>query len=227
MWIDDDVMRNCHEPLVTHVFKPQESMVVLGSSNRSSEEADEVNCIEDQIPILKRYGGGGTVLLYPGCVVVTIGCWVEDYYANNEYFKRLNASIIEALSVSWPLLSELAQRGISDIAMNEQKVVGTSLFRSRNYLLYQASIIVDLDIASIMRYLKHPSKEPDYRRGRNHKDFLIGIGGLVSASVEEVVAVLSKELPNALSRRLGDKLIQPVESQIPNLLQRIERQQPV
>ena len=223
MWIDDEVMRECGSSLVTNIFVPQKPMVVLGSSNKGATEVQVANCEADQVPVLKRYGGGGTVYLYSGCVVVTIGCWVADYYDNDQYFIRLNDAVIHSLSLGYSAFSDLSQKGISDIAFHERKVAGTSLFRSRNYLLYQASIIVDLDIDGINRYLQHPSKEPDYRRARKHAEFLTSLGNICPVTPNQVESVLKDHLGDAIKDKLSDKLIEPIEQHIPNLLNRIKR----
>ena len=43
---------------------------------------------------------------------------------------------------------------------------------------YWEEFNVDLDPDRIARYLKHPSREPEYRGGRSHRDFLIGLGDI-------------------------------------------------
>ncbi len=184
MWIDDQLLADCDKDLSVSVWVPKSPMVVLGRSNKATREVNTENCLKDGIPILKRLGGGGTVLLHKGCLVVSIGTWVKDYYQNDLYFRLLNQSLINTIQRIVPDLT-LGQRGYSDIVLGEKKIAGTSLFRSRNYLLYQASILVDLQIESIERYLAHPSAEPDYRRGRSHRDFLLGLLEVTSLQAEE------------------------------------------
>ena len=62
-------------------------MVVLGNSNKSEKECYQESCEADGVPVLKRYGGGGTVVLHDGCLVVSFGFWVRDYFENDYYFK--------------------------------------------------------------------------------------------------------------------------------------------
>ena len=168
MWIDDDVLRRCDEAVALTVFVPATPIVVLGSANVAEREADVEACAAAQVPVLKRYGGGGAVVLHDGCVVVSLGCWVRQHFQNKLYFERVNAAVIDALALAWPPLAGLTQRGLSDVVFGDRKVAGTSLFRSRNYLLYQASLLVDPKLALIERFLRHPSREPDYRAGRAH-----------------------------------------------------------
>ena len=46
----------------------QDIFVVLGRSNESKEETYEERCQEDNIPIIKRCSGGGTILQGPFCL---------------------------------------------------------------------------------------------------------------------------------------------------------------
>lgn len=86
MWIDDRVLKRYRDDMVCDVFVPQSTLVVLGSSNVVSTEVNQEYCDANGIPVTRRYGGGGTVVLYPGCVVVTIGLWVKDAFNNSLYF---------------------------------------------------------------------------------------------------------------------------------------------
>ena len=195
MWIDDQVMRMAEQQLYCKVFVPERSLVVLGRSNIDHKEAELDHCRRDEVPVLKRYGGGGTVLLHAGCVVVSVGVWMQDPFKNDHYFRQLNESVLRAIA---PLLPGLAfsQRGFSDLVFERRKFAGTSLFRSRNYLLYQNSILVDSNIDLIDTYLKHPTKEPDYRGGRSHHDFLIGLDEL---NRELTAAALASEVDETLA----------------------------
>ncbi len=225
MWIDDDVLRHYQQDFFAKIFVPQQPMVVLGSGNDEALEVHAENCHALGVPILRRYGGGGTVVLYPGCVVVSAGCWVSEAFQNTLFFKRLNQAVIDALSTSWPVMATLGQAGISDIVSGPKKIAGTSMFRSRNYLLYQASILVNLDIEMVTNTLRHPTKEPDYRKGRSHKDFLSDIKTHAGFQItsDMVARALEEHFPKKAREQLGSYLIEPMSGQMPALSARLER----
>lgn len=187
MWIDDNILKRCKENQALDIWVPEEIFVVLGSSNKAETECQLEPCNQSGIKILKRYGGGGAVVLHPGCVILSLGLWVGHLYKNDYYFRWINQSLIQALQEKWPEFSGLSQNGISDITIGEKKIAGTSLFRSRNYLLYQASIMTDPRPELMEAYLAHPSKEPDYRQGKAHREFVAGLNqwksGLKSSDV--------------------------------------------
>jgi lipoate---protein ligase len=223
MWIDDEIMKRHEEKSAISVWIPQKNIVVLGSSNKAKAELHQEEIEKRQIEVLTRYGGGGTVVLYKGCVVVSCSAWVANPYKNDVYFEKINQALIDCLGERWPALKKMEQFGISDVGYKNKKTVGTSMFRSRNYLLYQASILVDLDLALIEEILRHPSKEPGYRAKRSHSDFLIGLSDLEKLSVSQVSDHLANNFQSAVDDSIGTELVEPIESQFKNLIKRIQR----
>jgi lipoate-protein ligase A len=223
MWIDDEILRNCHLPYYYKYWCPQETVVVAGSSNVIETEVDEARCMEDNVRIYRRYGGGGSVVLHHDCFVLSFGGWVKHEFRNKYYFELLNQVIIETLSPLFGKEEILGQAGISDIVYGEKKIAGTSLFRSRHYLLYQASVLLRPQLDVIARYLKHPSKEPDYRRKRSHKDFLLGIYDInPTLDHGKVLAAFDQNFLTNLLNYLKDELREPDMDYLPNLLKRAE-----
>lgn len=223
MWIDRLVVDHCDKSVACLSWIPETNYIVLGNSNSFEKECHTLNCEMDSVPVLKRSGGGGTVVLHSGCVVVSIGIWVSHYYKNAEYFKFINDVLIKVLKSKYPQLTSLDQNGISDITLEGKKIAGTSIYRSRNYLMYQASILVDAKIGLIERYLAHPSKEPEYRKGKPHSEFVMGIlDRIESSSPEEVLNVFKMDLKSSLEIDLKDELISPVPNQISYLKKRFD-----
>jgi lipoate-protein ligase A len=68
-------------------------------------------------------------------------------------------------------------RGISDLALGERKVAGSSLRLWQGWVLFQVSVLVDADVSLLERYLRAPSREPTYRRGRSHSEFVVTLRG--------------------------------------------------
>lgn len=217
MWIDDQVMAHCEKQKFELVWVPEKTVVVLGRGNSAKLEVRTENCSHDHIEILRRKGGGGTVVLHSGCVVLSVGMWVGDYYKNTAYFKALNQSVIDVLIKFIPSTQgRLAQNGVSDITLDGKKIVGTSLFRSRNYMLYQGSLLVESRIELIERYLRHPSSEPEYRRGRSHRDFVTGLAQnqLQAVSSQQVSHVFQKYWGTSLQARLKTEMVGANPSQL-------------
>ncbi|OPZ81576.1 MAG: hypothetical protein BWY77_00585 [bacterium ADurb.Bin431] len=90
------------------------------------------------------------------------------------YFQQINLFIIDLLARRFGL-EGLEPAGISDIALEGRKILGCSMFKSRHLYFYQGSMLVNPDLFRISTYLIHPSREPGYRRGRSHSDFVTSL----------------------------------------------------
>ena len=122
------------------------------------------------MPILRRRGGGCAVLLDPGNVVVSAALAARGIGDNLRHFARLSRWLIDGLDRLG--IHGLRQAGISDLAVGQRKVGGACIYRSRGLLFYTASLLVAPDLERMERYLRHPPREPDYRAGRRHRDFV-------------------------------------------------------
>lgn len=154
------------------LWEPAEMACVLGAGTPASD-VDLALCAATDVPVYRRRGGGGAVVLSPGNLVIT-AC----YDAGRKPFATQwiipiaegIARAVESLGVEGAWV-----RGLGDVALGERKILGSSLYANRQVVLYQGSLLVDSDLDLIPRYLPHPSKEPDYRRGRSHLDFVTSL----------------------------------------------------
>jgi lipoate---protein ligase len=173
--LDEDLIERVRGgiPWTYRLWEPEQVVIVLGRSNKAAVEVYEQHCQDDGIPVLRRRGGGGTVVLSPGIMVISLVKQVQRQFFFQEYFRQINTLIIEALQHLG--IQDLSQQGHSDICLQDRKILGSSMYGSKNLLFYTASLMVANDLTLIDRYLKHPSQEPDYRRGRPHQEFLTTI----------------------------------------------------
>ena len=112
------------------------------------------------------------MVLSGGMLVSSIGMVINAFMKKPlKWFRHINGLIIDVLASNH--VRNLSQRGVSDICIGTKKILGSSLYFPKGRLLYQASLLVDCDLNLIERYLRYPSREPDYRDGRSHRDFLV------------------------------------------------------
>jgi lipoate-protein ligase A len=166
-------------------------MAVLGAGGSPEADLFLDGLAADGVPWLRRRGGGGTVVLTPGQVVLACVTSVDSPFRNKEYAGQINSWFIEALSRLG--VEGVEPRGISDLAIGEKKILGTSIYRTRLVLFYQASLLVSNDLSIFSRYLAMPARVPEYRAGRAHEDFcttLVREG--YSLSVSDVMKVLKE-----------------------------------
>ena len=219
--IDRRVIAQCQQKICLQVWSPERDLVVLGNSDKPETACFAARCAALHVPVLQRKGGGGAVVLHSHCIVISLGLWVRRYFHNGDYFQRINAAVVESLAVYHSAFADLRHHGISDIAWGERKVGGTSIFRSRNYLLYQASLLYRPEVDKIKALLPHPQREPDYRAGRTHAEFLCGLADIAPNSQQETISTtLRQALPQAITRLLAAELLAPPAEQCAALMRR-------
>ncbi|HKP97739.1 MAG TPA: hypothetical protein VJ385_18510 [Fibrobacteria bacterium] len=198
---------------------PAAKTIVLGNSQDPERELNVEAVLRDGIPVFKRMSGGGAVLLSPGCVCLGLRFTKGKDLSIHDYFAKGSALITEVAAEKLGL--ELRLRGTSDLACLgplgteaalgeklaetggsgegtlERKVAGCALYMPRDFVLYLVSILVDPDFSDMETYLAHPSKEPGYRGGRTHRDFLAGLGPLSGKPLEpaDLAGWLQRKIP--------------------------------
>lgn len=176
MLIDEDLLGAVREGggMRYRLWEPAFPLVVLGRSSRSEEEIREDDCRADGIPVIKRLGGGKSVLLGPGMLVISLAIKIPHFRGHLYYAKAIN-ELIEKSLTHWGVRN-IYHRGVSDLALGDRKILGCCLYitrsRERYLVFYQGSLLFDLDLGFMPRYLKHPAWEPEYRGGRSHQEFL-------------------------------------------------------
>jgi lipoate-protein ligase A len=159
---------------------PQTSILVLGNSQKPEIELNLDNVAADGVPVYQRKGGGGAVLLTEGCVCVAWRMEKRKEWSIADYFGSGNGLVTRVLRDAYGI--EALPRGISDLAVETdagiRKVSGSSLYLPRECAFYLVSILVNARIADWDRYLAHPSREPDYRSGRKHGEFVTNLADL-------------------------------------------------
>ena len=197
----EDLLETPLGGLHVEVFIPDRHQVVMGAGGKAEQEVFLPALERLKIPLYKRKGGGGTVLLGPETIVVTLHAGVAHPFKNLAYFRAINSALMAVFSM-WQK-EDYRQRGISDIALGDRKIVGTSIFRRKQYLLFQASILVDLNLTLMNQVLRPPPRQPDYRKDREHSQFLTSLRQIgISRTNETLVADLLQWLPVYVPREI-------------------------
>ncbi|MFN3412919.1 MAG: biotin/lipoate A/B protein ligase family protein [Thermoanaerobaculum sp.] len=176
----------------------REVAVVLPRSRDPHREVYLQNCERDHVPVVRRPSGGGAVVLAPGVVTVSALAPLTGPRNTSQLFTRFCGLVSHALQrLEVP---PLQLRGVSDLCLGDRKVVGSSLRLLLKTVLFQASVLVDADLSLLDRYLPFPSRAPDYREGRPHRDFVTTLAKAGFPRQPEVVAAaLEHEFRQALA----------------------------
>jgi lipoate---protein ligase len=152
------------------IWIPDKTYIVLGASNHPEESLLVENIRQDNITVLKRPSGGQAVVLTPNNLIISVVFTGKKLLQPKDIFRRINLLIISALEKE--RINGLSLMGISDITISGKKILGSAIYRSTDKLLYHAVLNLGETVSTFEKYLKHPVKEPDYRNGRKHADFV-------------------------------------------------------
>jgi lipoate-protein ligase A len=155
------------------IWIPDKTIIVLGASDKPETALIIENVITDDIMVCKRKSGGHTVVLSPNVIVISKLFVNSEKLQPKSVFKEVNSRIINALENLG--VKNLSHEGISDIAISGKKILGSSIYRNKDKLLYHAVLNHSETASTIERYLRHPQKEPDYRKGRRHGEFVTSL----------------------------------------------------
>jgi lipoate-protein ligase A len=149
--------------------------VVLGSAGQLAADVDEEACRADGVPICRRSSGGGTVLLGPGCLLFSLVLAYDRAAA----LREIPSSYLYILGRVAAALAEtrtgIELAGTSDLALAGRKFSGNAQQRKRNHLLHHGTLLYAFPIEHVGRYLRTPSRQPEYRAGRGHAEFLCNV----------------------------------------------------
>lgn len=155
------------------IWFPSEVSIVLGQSNNIEEALHIKPVIQDKIPVYRRPSGGESVILSPDTLVISAILNETTLSSPLRYFQFYNQRVIGCLNTLG--IKNLHYRGISDIAIGEKKILGSSIYRNHWKIFYHAVLNISMPTDLIGKYLKHPPREPEYRLGRPHDQFVTSL----------------------------------------------------
>lgn len=167
--------------------------VVLGRGSDLAVEVDAAAAAVEGVPLLRRAGGGCAVVLDPGNVVISVVLPTEDFRDNKAWFDNITAWLITGLTAIG--VEGVYSDGISDLVRDDRKIAGSCIHRRVDALYYSASLLVRPDLDRVARLLPHPPREPEYRRGRTHLEFMGSLRDVkVAGDVKSFAADLERVL---------------------------------
>ena len=181
--------RNAESGDLLRFWEPQRHFVVLGLSNAHQRETRFQHCLARKIPVLRRCSGGGAVLQGPGCLNYALVLRVEkpgpleNIPAANRFILERHRRALGNL-LSHPLKIE----GDTDLTLDGLKFSGNCQRRGTGWLLFHGTLLLRFDLAEMETLLASPSRQPAYRRGRGHAQFLTNLpvsAGQVKRALQE------------------------------------------
>ncbi|GER32702.1 lipoate-protein ligase A [Striga asiatica] len=147
-----------------------EPTIVMGVSGKPEELLEIEPVLRDDIPVIRRFTGGGTVIVDQGTIFVTFICNKDAVPGLQSYPQPI---------MSWSsLLYNKVFKGIGDFKLRENDYVlgnhkfgGNAQSITKSRWVHHTSFLWDYKTTN-MEYLKLPKRAPEYRQARSHLDFI-------------------------------------------------------
>jgi lipoate-protein ligase A len=162
-------------PSTLRVWELDHLAVVLGASGRIAEDLRLEACEADGVAIARRSSGGGTVVIGPGALnfsVVLPIAGAAELRAVDDAQRFVLGRTAQAIRAQGPPVELL---GSGDLTLGRRKFSGSAQRRLRRHILIHASLLYDFPLDRIGRYTRTPARQPSYREGRPHGDFLVNL----------------------------------------------------
>lgn len=181
------------------IWTPECTVIVLGRGSKAESAINEHEVENQNIPVYRRPSGGETVILSPRTLCISVAVSLAEFSRPTGFFKFCNEIIRETLTKLGA--SGIEASGISDLSVGQQKILGSSMYKGSDRLFYHAVLNISEDPELISRLLKHPAREPQYRLGRSHSEFISSIK-IAFPDIQQL------ELKKELQKRFSQALLQ-------------------
>jgi lipoate---protein ligase len=172
--------------LINH-SSPRSIVMGLSGDPHTHLHLDRVR--SDSIPIIKRYSGGGTVVIDENTLFISM-IFSKDCGPVSLFPEPIMKWCARIYKNAWKL------SGFSlidnDYAIHDRKCGGNALYIRKDRWLHHTSFLWDYCDRN-MDYLLLPPKQPSYRKGRSHTDFLCRLNEYVP-SIKDLIDPLHREL---------------------------------
>jgi lipoate-protein ligase A len=161
---------------VLRVWELPEMAVVLGASGRIAEDVDVAACERDAVAIGRRSSGGGTVVIGPGAINLAVVLPV-DFAPEMQGVESAQTYVLERIGRAIRQLGPPVELlGSGDLTIDRRKFCGSAQRRLRRSVLVHTTVCDRLRLDAISLYTHPPRRQPAYREGRSHQDFVTNLG---------------------------------------------------
>jgi lipoate-protein ligase A len=173
---------------ILRIWELERTAVIVGRSSRVHEEVDVMACQRQGIDLVRRSSGGAAIVAGPGCLMYSLLLSYRTQPALR-YLDHAHAFVLGRLATALSQhLAGVTHCGTSDLALGGRKFSGNSLRAKRDWFLYHGTLMYSFELPRIGTLLKAAPRQPAYRQGRSHDEFVANLplerGAIVRAAID-------------------------------------------
>ena len=160
---------------VLRLWEPRRTAVVIGRSSRLEDEVNVEKCRQAGVEIVRRTSGGAAIVAGPGCLMYSLVLGYQQR-PHLRHLDQAHGFVLDRLAAAiGQRAGGVAHVGTSDLAVGNQKFSGNSLRCKRDWFLYHGTLLYGADLELIDSLLGTPPRQPAYRAGRSHRQFVTNL----------------------------------------------------
>ncbi|XP_027121521.1 uncharacterized protein [Coffea arabica] len=144
--------------------------IVIGVSGKPAELLKISSVLQDKVAVIRRFTGGGTVIVDHGTVFVTFICNKDALPDVQPYPRPIMCWSSLLYQEVFQDVGHFSLRE-NDYVFGNRKFGGNAQSITKARWIHHTSFLWDYDVNN-MAYLKLPTRAPEYRKARGHLDFL-------------------------------------------------------
>ena len=158
-------------------ISPKDAAIVLGFSGKITELVNVDHLMKNPIHLVRRYTGGGTVVVDQSTLFATFIMNAKDVQNVSPYpreimtwSERVYKPVFDRL-VAQPTGANTFSLRENDYVLGDKKIGGNAQTITKDRWVHHTSFLWNFD-PEMMKYLQLPKKMPEYRHRRDHGAFL-------------------------------------------------------
>jgi lipoate-protein ligase A len=175
---EEFIVRNfdiSHDYVLLYVNQPA---VVVGRHQNIYEEVNLPFLMEQNIPVFRRFSGGGTVFHDPGNLNFSFITRYEKFKFNN--YRYFNQPVVDFLNqLGLPVVHTEG----NDIVISNLKISGSAQFTSRDRMVSHGTLLFNSDLDVLSGCLKVPDREIISRATKSRRRPVTNISGYLKESM--------------------------------------------
>lgn len=188
LYIEEILMRaSKHNWIVYNTVPHSTNGIVMGIGGDASTLVNIDNCVSDNIPVYKRFTGGGTVyidenvrfvsLIVNESALPNLKLWPRHIMS---YTQQLYNNVFTNTGTTQFILRD------NDYCFGNLKFAGNAQSITSRRWLHHTSFLYDYNIDAIEKYLLLPAKQPEYRQRRPHSDFICRMKDYINTDLYDI-----------------------------------------
>ena len=140
-------------PNTLHLYMRNPAAVSVGRSRKIHDDVDVGECIKNNVKIVRRTTGGGTIYTDKECLIYSLIFDKKNVglQSSQEIFENVCNSIVNTLK---KLDIHTTYKPPNDILLNGKKISGSAQIIKERIVLIHGTVLVDTDLELMKKVLK-------------------------------------------------------------------------